>query len=295
MAIDELPSVPVRRRAAPYVCRLTLHGLTAEVEAPRALKRTLSLVLGSYPPAPDDGEFDFRVAVVPSENDANVLSVVTDGHSYPESNAHGRASVRVEWMVISEFVKRWTQFVHVHAGLIGNAQQSALLIGRSGSGKSTTSVALAMDGFDLYSDDVALIDRATLRPWVVPRPIKLDNHSRRMLRKRGLIIPRNRRLQESVERAILPGLPPVGAGGPPLTTAIFYAPGQQKSPTLRRLTSAEAIMRLVMQSSSERLDESGPTEGALALVNSVACYELVKGDLGATAQLIKVHLETSTH
>ena len=46
-------------------------------------------------------------------------------------------------------------------------------------------------------------------------------------------------------------------------------------------------MRLIMQSTSESFDASGPSDGAVALVNSVQCYELVAGDLDSTVRTIE--------
>ena len=176
----------------------------------------------------------------------------------------------------------WTRFIHVHAALVATPAQSALLIGRSGSGKSTTSVALAQAGLALYTDDVALVDRATLRPFSIPRPIKLDDRARRLLCARGVAIPPGSWIGESVDRTVLPGMPPIGVPGPPLRTAIFFAEGRQRRVNLRTLTQAEAVMRLSLQSVSERFDTTGPSDGALDLINAVRCYELIAADLDAT-------------
>ena len=293
MVTNELTSSSVtssRMRSVPQVRYVSLHGFNVQITAPSSLKRTLDIVLGSYPSAPEDCSVDIQVIAERDKTNRKLIHIKADGHSYPEASKNGRASVRVEWMVISELVRKWTRFVHVHAGLIATESQSVLLIGRSGAGKSTTTVAMAMEGMDLFSDDVALIDRETMRPWAVPRPIKLDLRSRRLLRQRGLTIPQGSRLGESIERAVLPGLPPIDLPGPPLTKAIFFANGRADQPSLRPLTRAEAVMRLVVQSASERMDFSGPTEGAMTIINSVDCYELQGGELAMTVELLKSQL-----
>jgi hypothetical protein len=200
------------------------------------------------------------------------------------------AAIRVEWLIVSEALKHWTHAVHVHAGVVASPDQSMLLIGRSGSGKSTTTTALALAGLDLYTDDCALIDRGSLRPLSVPRPIKLDRRSRVMLGRRGLAIPSRKRLHESIDRAVLPGLPPVETPGPRLTTAIFFADRRSDRACLRPVSSAEGIMRLIQQSATERFDGAGLSDGAVALVNAVRCYELVAGDLEETVRVILCHL-----
>jgi hypothetical protein len=198
----------------------------------------------------------------------------------------GLAVRHVEWLVASEALKHWTRFVHVHAALVATRDRSALLIGQSGSGKSTTSVALALAGLALYTDDLALLDRATLRPVFFPRPAKLDQRSRRLLKPRGLAIPRGASLGESIDRTVLPGLPPLDVPGPPVAAAIFFAGERRDRAKVRPLSGAEAVMRLILQSASERFDATGPSEGAVAVINAVRCYELVPGDLDSTVEAV---------
>ena len=205
----------------------------------------------------------------------------------------GAAARRAEWLLVSEAVRRWTGFVHVHAALAATAAESALLVGRWGRGKSTTAVALALAGLALYTDDVALVDRATLRPVCVPRPVKLDGRARQLLAPRGLVVPRGASLGESIDRTVLPGLPRLDVPGPPLTTAVFFADERRDRAELRPLTGAEATMRLIQQSASERLDAAGPSDGAVGLINAVRCYELVPGNLGATVDAVLELLRAS--
>lgn len=265
-----------------FVQRITLHGFTAEVTAPRSLAPALAIALRLYPIAEPDIEPDIRIEVIRHGNGWRVM--MGEG-IFPERRAR-EAARRVEWLIISQAVKRWTAFVHIHAALVATDTRSALLVGRSGSGKSTTSVALALAGLVLYSDDVALIDRVTLQPSCAPRPINLDQRSRHLLAPRGLVVPRGATLGESIDRSAIPGLPPLDAPGPPVTAAIFFADERGPRATLRLLSSAEAVMRLIMESGSERFDERGPSSGALALINAVSSFELVPADLDATVQAV---------
>lgn len=291
-AIETQPQKKTRRSVGkPVVHRVTLHGVTAEVTAPRSLNRLMSIVLGGYPVADPDSTPHVQVEVRRSESGRGDWLISDGAHTYPELDKNGMPAVRAEWLVISKAIKHWPEFVHVHAGLIATPLVSALLIGKSGSGKSTTTMALALNGLDVYTDDVALIDRASLRALCVPRPIKLDRRSRAMLRQRGLVVPPHRRLNESIDRTILPGLPAVEEPGPPLGSVLFFASGRADQPSLRPISGAEAVLRLVQQSASERFDLSGPSAGALAIVNAVPCYELVPAGLESTVQLIQCHLE----
>lgn len=278
----------------PVVHRVTLHGVTAEVIAPRSLNRTIAIVLGGYPVAERGITPHIRVVVERAQSGRSDWLISDGTHTYPELDKNGMPAIRAEWLVISQAIKHWSNFIHVHAGLVATPDVSALLIGKSGSGKSTTTVALALNGLDVYTDDVALIDRASLRALCVPRPIKLDRRSRAMLRKRGLVVTPRRRLNESIDRTTMPGLPSIEDPGPPLGSVLFFAAARADKASIRPLSAAEAMLRLVQQSASERLDLMGPSPGALTIVNTVPCYELISGDLASTIELIQCHLRQAS-
>jgi hypothetical protein len=275
-----------------FVRRIALYGIVIEISAPRALAPWLALLFRAYPPAPPETATDIRIVVT---RKGQMWRVMADDQAYEQSPLEapkaGIAACQVEFLVVSEALKRWSCFVHAHAALVATPTRSALLVGRSASGKSTTSLALALKGLDLYTDDLALLDRATLRPFCLPRPVKLDSRARRLLRTRGLVLPPRASLGESIDRTVLPGLPPMNAPGPPLTTAIFFVGNRFDRAEVRPLTRAEAAMRVARQSASEWIDSAGPSEGVVALVNAVRCYELSPGDLDSTVQAVLDLLE----
>jgi hypothetical protein len=120
----------------------------------------------------------------------------------------------------------------------------------------------------------------------VPRPIKLDQRSRRLLKQMGLSISPRARLRESVARTALPGLPTIHSPGPRLTKVIFLAEGRRPRPALRELTAAEAVLRFSLHSATERFDLVGPTNDALTIINGVDSYELAAGEFDATVGVI---------
>lgn len=275
--------------------RIALHQISAEVTAPDPrFSRPLAIVFDAFPAAPEahPGQFTIEISASPTGGPPWVVSL--GSRSFAEGGDPSVAARRAEWLFISEALPLWTRYVHVHAAVVATDERSLLLVGESGAGKSTTSVALALAGLDLFTDDVALIDPTTLRPLCVPRPIKLDARARRLLGARGLVIPAARRIDESIARTALPGLPPVERPGPPLVAALFLASERRPHPSLRPLTAAEAAMRFVRQS-SERFDPtSGLSERAIAIVNAIARYELVAGDLDATVDTIVRLLRTTS-
>jgi len=274
---------------APHLTRyrLSLHGVTAEVVAPhRPFARLLQVALGGYPASPVDIVPDFRISLEPAEG-VDRWRVSSTAHPRPRViRSAVEAARHAEWMFADEGVRRLSRYVHVHGAVFAAADRSGILVGRSGMGKSTTSVGLACAGLTLFADDVTLIDPETLRPVSFCRPIKLDESSRSMLRSMGLNVPARCRLRESVARYAIPGMPASDAPVPPVEVVLFFAAEREASPHLRPLTLAEAMLRFVRQSVSESVDSNGSTAGVLAIVNAARCYELTAGRLEDTVRII---------
>ncbi|MFN8024903.1 MAG: serine kinase [Acidimicrobiia bacterium] len=62
----------------------------------------------------------------------------------------------------------------VHAGAVGRDGHGVLVTGRSGSGKTTTSLACLRAGFDYAGDDYVLVDTATPRVFCLYSTAKLE-------------------------------------------------------------------------------------------------------------------------
>jgi len=264
--------------------RVAIHGLVAEARVPRLFfARRLPLLLAGYSPAAPFAAADVELAVVPGSK-RGLWDVALASERFPDIVGADLAAQRVEWVIAKETVNRLPRFIHVHGAVVATANQSLLLVGHSGRGKSTTAVALAQAGLTLFTDDVALIGREDLRPVSVPRPIKLDRGSRMLLRRLGLAIPRAARLRESVSRVVLPGQPPPDVPGPPVTKIVFLAPERGERSELRTMIAAEALMRFIQQSLSEQFEMvgGGVSDGALAIIEAADCYELVVGPIEET-------------
>jgi hypothetical protein len=265
---------------------VALHGVTVEIVAPlEPFAAPLALLFAGYPPAAKGVAPDFRVLVLPSER-SEAWEVVVDDVSRGLTFGVETVARQVEWAFADEMLRRLSGFVHVHAAIVATSDQSMLIIGQSGLGKSTTAVGLALAGLTIYTDDVALVEHHTLRPVSFPRPIKLDDKSRMLLERSGLVIPPESRIGESIDRTMIPGLASPETPGPPVKKAVFLSFDRGSRPELHTLTAAEALLRIVRQSATERFTDCGPSSSVLALVNALQCYELVVGDFQETVCLL---------
>jgi HprK-related kinase A len=82
-----------------------------------------------------------------------------------------------------EWGLNWCLSVHmhryllVHSAVVERNGRLLILPGTPGSGKSTLCAALVSRGWRLFSDEVAVIDPASLQTLPIPRPINIKNQS----------------------------------------------------------------------------------------------------------------------
>jgi HprK-related kinase A len=76
------------------------------------------------------------------------------------------------------------KWVVVHAAVVAREGQALILPAPPGSGKSTLCAALAFSGWQLFSDELALIDPETGRVLPIPRPLSLKEGSIEVIRGR---------------------------------------------------------------------------------------------------------------
>jgi hypothetical protein len=73
--------------------------------------------------------------------------------------------------VLRSAYKNCNFLIAVHAAVLSLGEQCIILSGQSGSGKSTLTAAMIRNGFTYFTDEVAVVDRSSLR--VIPAPVSL--------------------------------------------------------------------------------------------------------------------------
>ena len=74
------------------------------------------------------------------------------------------------------------QFLILHAAVLERGGVALIMPAPPGSGKSTLCAALALSGWRLLSDELALIDPGSGRVWPLCRPVSLKNRSIEVIR-----------------------------------------------------------------------------------------------------------------
>jgi hypothetical protein len=176
----------------------------------------------------------------------------------------------------------------VHAAVLALEHGAMMLVGGSGSGKSTTTWALLHQGCRYFSDELGPVDLQTGEVYPYPRalclkdvppgPYSLPNNT--LYTARTLHIP----------TAALPS--PVGDGPAPLAAIFFvqYRP-EAAAPVVEPLSKAEAAARLFANALNPLAHAGDGLDAAIKVSTGVASVNLFAADLMATCTLVRATLK----
>jgi hypothetical protein len=183
----------------------------------------------------------------------------------------------------------------LHAGCVGTPAAAVILVGRGGSGKSSTAVLGALAGLDYVGDDYCLLETG-------PEPIAHSLYSTAKIHPGHLArfpdIPATSVLQPSEpgEKAVLfmeRAAPDRMAVQLPIRSVVAPQVTGTDRPRLERLTSAEAMMAIAPSTLLQLYRHADTGCGDLAeLVRRLPCWRLeLGGRMADVPDLVRRHLE----
>lgn len=191
----------------------------------------------------------------------------------------------VEWHMCGQAIERRPDLVHVHGAALAGPWGSVLLPGRSGVGKTSLALALALRGLRLLADDVVFLHPATWRPEPFPRSFPLPSDALSRLAELGLRDGPRHRLGAYLCATIL--APWDRAPGPPVRYLVFPRSEPRERPALEPLTHAEAAVELMRYSRNLRRFPRFGLDLLPGLLAHTECYVLRRNDdLAAAAELV---------
>ena len=191
------------------------------------------------------------------------------------------ALARAELEVSSALLAGLGDRLALHGATLQIGPRTVFLVGASGAGKSTTAAALAARGARLFADDFALLERDGLALTPVPRYLKLDADSRRLLRRAGLF-------PSSWTAALTPR--DLGGGFPvSLRPDAFFLlqPPDDAPAALQQLSQSQMLIALLRHTCSNDRRIAARVRRLRPLVAHARCFSLPRGDLNAMAAAIE--------
>lgn len=180
--------------------------------------------------------------------------------------------------------------LHLHAGTVARDGDAILIVASSGSGKTTTTTALASRGWDYLSDETAQIRDGRIHTWPKPLSIKRSGFTT-MQQLLGDRIDLDHDDSSWVVTASSLGFSIRHEAT--ARTIVFLDP--EAPPTPEPMSAADATVALVQQTMD--FERAGPSslETLAALAAECRLYTIGRTDPTAMAEMIETAALESTH
>lgn len=224
----------------------------------------------------------------PAEGDAVAIRREGGGWALRGFRGH-EASSRDPWEIaeqacsalFQESIRRATDVVDLHAGVVMKQGLTVLLVAGTGTGKTTLTLELAAAGWGYVSDDLAPIDRDTTLVHAFPKPVSVKDAGR---------------FEELVTRT-LPGWPGPERAFPARLDAaaapaerlradvVVFLERDGDPPALTPVGSSEATLRCGRFVSREKMTADG-LHVLATLCTAARTFELRYGEARAAAEAV---------
>jgi len=196
----------------------------------------------------------------------------------------------VQWYVIETIARRLALDCQmIHAASLAWGDDGVIFPAASGRGKTTLALRLATRGFRFLSDELAWLNSRS--DWVEPFPrrVNVSDHSLQLLGLPPMTEGQPISSEGGTrEWALDPAdVAPDVEIGPARLRYVVFLNGFGEVPRLRPLSSTAGIMRLFKFSIPPPSDPGATIFNFAPLLDGARCFELVVGDVNATADLVQ--------
>lgn len=188
----------------------------------------------------------------------------------------------IERQLVLDLQAARADLLFVHAAVLGDENGAILLVAPSGTGKSTTALALAERGLRYLSDELAPVD--VERGVVHPYPHALCLKTALPARYRGKGFATGPTAHIGAEYLNLANLPL------PLHTLFFLMRGDEPGPWLHAISQAQAAAHLFPEVLNGLAHPAYGLDAALRMSAQPAAWLLHLGDVDASADAIMAAL-----
>jgi HprK-related kinase A len=183
----------------------------------------------------------------------------------------------LEWGLNWCITGLYHRYLTLHAAVLERHGRALVLPAPSGSGKSTLCAALALRGWRLLSDELALIDPDTGLIQPLPRPVSLKNASIDVIRGFEPAARFGPPVHETSKGTVVHMAPPregVARAAEPARAGWIVLPryAQGQAAQLVPLPKAQALMRLVENAFNYNVHGLAGFERLARMVDDSACH-----------------------
>ncbi|HZD60941.1 MAG TPA: hypothetical protein VE439_10890 [Anaerolineae bacterium] len=201
----------------------------------------------------------------------------------------------IDYYVLDFVLLNLNQFIKIHAGVVAYGPGAIIIPGASGAGKTTLTYALTREGFDLLSDELALISTSSSDIYPFPRGLFLRRASFDLFSElRGKTRKEWFELNSERRYIVYPPADRIrGFSKPARPTLMIFAEYRKGSElAIEEITAWSALVRLIDSSclldmALSEQSRKRAIDATLSFLNGLRCYNLVYYDLGQALGTIK--------
>lgn len=189
LRLAEISETDFRRSLSDGSFRLQIGEVALRVDGPLdELREGLRRIYDRYPVSTTGGRYDYDIQIQPATwwrrwmRRNAVFSLSGQAPFLPMTAKHAHALF--EWGLNWTIGSSVHQYLVLHSAVVEKNGKGVMLAAMSGSGKSTLAAELVMQGWRLFSDELALIDGPELQLVPFPRPVSLKNESIGLIKQR---------------------------------------------------------------------------------------------------------------
>jgi hypothetical protein len=239
---------------------------------------------------------DTRLAVTDSKEIGDNWDIFLDDLGFMEGRPANEVLPNLATLIFVRCCETLKSNLLFHAAVIEMDGITVIFPGEAGSGKTTLVAALMAHGCRFFSDELAVLNLSNLHVSPLPLPMSIKPGSVKPLESYypGLENrPIHLRSDGKKVRYLSPfpkNLPTKDQSSLPVDYLIFpkYIKGEKDR--LVKIDKMEALQRLAITGSSNRIFNSGDVEAMITLIERRPCYELVFSDLPQTVSILKKHI-----
>jgi hypothetical protein len=197
------------------------------------------------------------------------------------------------WDVHALVYRDCRDFLFLHAGVVAGRRQRVVMPAEPGAGKSTLVASLLREGFRYLSDELAPIDPVTSGVYPFPKHVAVANRGLEHIVGGVPDLPEDypalsRELPDRHVRPTDLGATVAEAG--PVDVIVFLSADRQGAPTLREMSSAETIARLLDNTLNTELYGDRAVKMVARVVRSAGSFELTGGSSADRAAVLREHV-----
>lgn len=181
-------------------------------------------------------------------------------------------------------------YYQIHGGAVVKNNIGLILPAEPGSGKTTLTVGLTINGFQCLSDDIVLIDADSLRLNPFPRNIFITEEKITVFDKYGYSLPlRKSDWADMGGWDFIPPHPvilPQGERGFNVDFIVFPKYNPAFKTELKEISKGKAMFKIIRESFNfHKLGERG-IDIAYNLIENAECFKLTVNDLNEAVEII---------